>query len=244
MKMYGSFYDTVDNLQIDPDGEGLTNAKWIMKRCIHPYWHVEREYGVPEGTWQDKSSIESFNAQAVVESTASEGDMNRKRGLTNDLMVYYKVFSKMGMGGRLQGIAQNLREPLARLGDYCYLVICDKIDYPLNLPPPFCDILMSGDEYAIQQAMPEIMQRVAWPTPFWADDAWPVTVLDFHEVPRQTWPMSHIKPAMGELKFLNWAWSFLASKVKIACRDFLAIAKSAIAGSQGPDQDRPGHDHH
>lgn len=226
MKMFGSFYDTVDNLQIDPDGESLENAKWIARRCVHPYWEVERMYGVAAGTWQKYAAAESFDAQAQVTST-NDGDINRKRGLTNDLMVYYKLFSKMGMGGRLNGALASLNEKLGRFGDYCYLVICDKIPYPLNLTPPLCDLLMGDDELALQQALPEIQQRIQWPTPFWADDSWPVTCLDFHEVPRQTWPMSHIKPAMGELKFLNFAWSFLAGKVKIACRDFLAIAKSA-----------------
>jgi hypothetical protein len=41
--------------------------------------------------------------------------------------------------------------------------------------------------------------------------------------------MSHLKPAMGELKFLDWVYSFIASKIRISCRDFLAVQKSASA---------------
>jgi hypothetical protein len=39
--------------------------------------------------------------------------------------------------------------------------------------------------------------------------------------------MSHVKPGLGELKFINWALSFLADKIKNTSRDFVAILKSA-----------------
>lgn len=39
--------------------------------------------------------------------------------------------------------------------------------------------------------------------------------------------MSHFHPAMGELMFLNWAYSFLISAIQTSSRDFIAIAGSA-----------------
>jgi len=39
--------------------------------------------------------------------------------------------------------------------------------------------------------------------------------------------MSHVKPGLGELKFLNWALSFIADKIKNTSRDFLGVLKSA-----------------
>jgi hypothetical protein len=51
----------------------------------------------------------------------------------------------------------------------------------------------------------------------------------FHDVPNDPWPMSHLAPGMGELKFLNWAYSFIAGKIRIECRDFIAILKSRPA---------------
>ena len=69
--------------------------------------------------------------------------------------------------------------------------------------------------------------KVAWPTPFWGDDEWPVSVIDFHAVHNCPWPMPHLKAGMGELKFLNWAMSFLMGKVRNTSRDFIAIKKEA-----------------
>jgi hypothetical protein len=73
----------------------------------------------------------------------------------------------------------------------------------------------------------EILDRLAWPTPFWAHGGWPVVPLDFHPVPNCPWPMSHLRAGIGELKFLNWAYSFLAGKMRNTTRDFIAIKKEA-----------------
>lgn len=212
-KMIGSFFDSADNLVMDPDMELFQDCKWCARRCIHPYWQVEADYKLPQDSLKNKATLESYNQQAQTNADR-DGDYNRKRGMTNDLMVYWKIYSKMGMGGKLAGIKQDLRQPLDFYGDYVYLVVAPGVNYPLNLPN-------------IQGTDEEIKQALQWPTPFWADDAWPFSDLAFHTVPRELYPMSHLKPAMGELVFINWAYSFLATKVKLACRDFIAIAKSA-----------------
>lgn len=213
--MVGSFYDTVDNLLIDPDAESLRDAKWIARRCIHPIWQVEQDYRLPQGTL--RGNMESLNRYAENMSD-EDADYNRKTGHSNDLLVYWKIFSKMGIGGRLHGVPKPLRESLEVFGNFCYLVICDELPYPLNLPPQATETPGAPVDEAIQ-----------WPTPFWADGTWPFTPIAFHWLPRSPWPMGHLKPAMGELKFLDWVYSFIASKIRISCRDFLAVQKAASA---------------
>lgn len=226
-KLIGSFYDTVDNLLIDPDAEHIHQAKWIARRCVHPYWEVEREYGLAKDTLKDKATLEGLNQMASVYSLGTAGDYRRKTGWTNDLLVYWKVYSKMGAGGRLTGLDSRWKEVLEPFGDYCFLVVCEALPYPLNIPPPM-DSLVGEDDPLIQAAATqEYAPRLQWPTPWWADDAWPFTDISFHPVPRKVWPISHVKPGLGELKFLNWAFSFMAGKIRIASRDFIAVLKSA-----------------
>lgn len=246
-KLVGSFFDTVDNLLIDPDSESLKHAKWTAKRCVHPYWEVERVYGLPEGSLKKAAGIESY-ARAGEVTAMIEGDYRRKQGLTNDLMVYWKIFSKMGLGGLLSGVPQATRDAVRPYGDFCYLAVADGIPWPLNVPPPLIEAaFVQPEEVDPQQAamlpaaIEEVRRRVQWPTPYWADDRWPFTPIAFHPVPRRTWPMSHMAPAMGELKFLNWAFSFLAGKVRTACRDFIAVAKSS--GEELKDRIKSGPDY-
>jgi hypothetical protein len=236
-KFVGSFYDSVDFLAIDPDAEQIEDAWWIARKCSGPYWDVERLYGLEPGSLKDKGVVESQDRQVSVD--AFDNHDARKRGTTNDLVCYWKVWTRMGVGGRLSGSDQErdraglLPGDLAGLadtfdeivGDHAFLVLCDGVDYPLNLPPSLLDAPAVGPEGEPGSAIEEVRSRLSWDLPLWADGQWPVSVLDFHPVPRCPWPMAHIKPAMGELKALNWLYSFMVGKIQVTLRDIVAVLK-------------------
>lgn len=217
-KLVGSFFDTVDNLLLDPDARCWHDLLWVARRCVHPVWEVEDEYGLPRGTLKG-GNAESLNRVAETAGQIEES-YKRAQGGSNDLLVYWKVYSKMGLGGRLAGVMDSAKgysdELDQEFGDYCFLAVTDACDYPLNLPPS----LLDGDEEQIKQA-------AQWPVPFWLHGDWPVTPLAFHWVPGHLWPMSHLKPGLGELKAINWIFSMMVSKIRIASRDFVAILKAS-----------------
>lgn len=218
-RMVGSFYDSVDNLLVDPDMESIFHAKWIARRRVMPKWEVERRFGMKRGTI--RGNLESSAMQA--ESGGANYDYFRQSGDTNDLTTYWEVYSRMGMGHHLRSELSRAmevnKELLDSFGDHVYLAFCEEHPHFLNIPE---EVLEKGD-------MEEVFRRVQWPTPFWADPAhpWPFSELSFHERPRRVWPMSHVKPALGELKFINWCMSFIADKVKNTSRDFIGVLKSA-----------------
>ena len=218
----GSFYDTVDNLLIDPDMESIENAKWIARRRVLPTWEVEERYGLERNTLN--GDIESISRQS--RSTVSGDYIDKhRRNETNDLTVYYEVYSRMGIGHKLKdsnndhGALGVLDSVLDKFGEHTFLAVTEGYPFPLNLP----EKVVKG------KSKKEAFLRAQWPTPFWADPShpWPFTEIAFHRRPRKVWPMSHFKPALGELKFLNWAFSFIADKIKNTSRDFIAIQKSA-----------------
>lgn len=218
MSVVSSCFDATINLVCDPDAESFDKCKWIARRCVHPVWQVERDYGLRRGSL--RGNCESQARQSDID-TNEDGLYDRRRGLTNDLLVYWKVYSKMGFGGRLSGINRGITAPLEMFGDYCYLAVAENVPFPLNLPPDdTSDPSFSSNPEAI-------FAKVAWPTPFWANDAWPVEVLDFHKVAGVPWPMAHLKAGMGELRFLNWTMSFLMGKIRNTTRDFIAVLKEA-----------------
>lgn len=212
-KMVRTRHDSVDNLVADPDAERQEDWKWIAQRCVHPIWEVEQKYGLPVGSL--KGNRESWNSYAETTGDKERAD-RRARAETSDIIVYWKIWSKMGLGGRLSGVAPEFRQVLDQFGDYVHLVVAEHIDYPLNLPPAFTDVATPA----------QVLPKVQWETPFWREGGWPFTPIQFHPVPRQAWPMSHVKPGMGELKALNWMYSFMASRLKVTSRLFLGVPKS------------------
>lgn len=222
-KVVRSVYDSVDDLFVDPDATRLNRATWIARRRVLPVWQVERDYGLRKGSLRGNLESQATQSLAFTPIDSIDRDdfsYNRKRGLTNDLIVIYQVWSKMGIGGRLSGISPEYRAALEMFGDYCYLVISDGVPFLLNLPPD------AYNDPSFSRDPSRVFGAVSWPTPFWVDDEWPVSTLDFHTIHNCPWPMPHLRAGMGELKFLNWVTSFLMGRIRTSCRDFIAIKKS------------------
>ncbi len=214
--MVGSFWDSVDNLQIDPDAESLDEAWWIAKRCTRPIWSVERAAKLRPGSLRGLAHYESANAQG--ERMGDDmADSTRARGDADDLMVFWKIWSRCGPGSKLTGVHPALKEQLEKVvGDYAYLEIAEGIPFPLNL----------AGQRIMKASSDEVKKAFSWPTPHWRDGKWPMEVLDFYPVPRKVWPLAPLAPGLGELKAINVLMSHLCSRVWMSSRDFIAVLDS------------------
>lgn len=227
--MVGTFYDPCSRLAKDPDAEVEEEVMWkarkrrmSARKCAHRYEGDEEEF-------RRHCKFESVTSQAISDDEEN-GNWNRKTGQSNDVMEYWELYSKMGMGDRIPGVPKGIRGAFEKFGDYCYLAICKDVPYPLNLHPGRTK-KFSADE---------LLKFTDWPIPFYDDNSWPVSELSFHRVPGQVWPMSHATPGLGELKWLTWAYSFLASKVRSSCGTMIACLKEA--GDDIVKAMREGHD--
>ena len=216
-KSVRSVYDSVDNLFCDPDAERFEEVEWIARRRVRAAWDLEQQYGLRRGSL--KGQYESNDSSALA-STSASGEYDRIRGLTNDLVVYYEIWSRMGVGGRLSGFNEDWRDALEPFGDFAYLVVAEGVPFPLNLPP---DVL---NDPGFQADPRVVFGRTQWPLPFYACDGWPVSALDFHRRSKGTWPLAHLRAGMGELKAINWVISFLLGKVRITSRQLIALRRA------------------
>jgi len=219
IRMVGSFYDSVDNLLIDPDFDNMDDMLWCARRCIRPLEEVAIEYQIPE---DDLSRHLDGNTE--IKADNEPRNTKKKSGQTQRLVTYYKVWSKCGAGDRFKDAPKESRGVFDSLGKYCYLVICEGVDYPLNLPPA-----VMQEEPDPETGIPQsVMLGMAWPVPYYLDPGgWPFVPLAFHPKPGYAWPISHIKPAVAELRMLNWGMSFLASRIATSCETIIAVQKAA-----------------
>jgi len=217
MRMVGSFYDTVDNLLIDPDFDNADDMLWCARKCVRPMQEVADTYQIPI-----EDLKKHFDKDEMTLGREPRG--RKKVENTNQLVTFYKIWSKTGMGDRFKDAPKENKGVFDGLGKYCYLVICEGVPYPLNVPPAVMD-----EEVDEQVGIPQSMlARTAWPIPFYVDPhGWPFTGLSFHWKPGYAWPVSHIRPAIGELRLLNWAMSFLATRIATSCETMVAVQKAA-----------------
>ena len=218
MKIVGSFYDTVDNLLIDPDYDNEDDMLWCARKCVRPLEEVAATYDVP--VEHLKKHLDGDTPTLRKEPRGKK----KKKDTTNELVTFYKIWSKCGMGDRFKDAPKSNRGVFDPVGQYCYLVVCEGVEYPLNLPPG----LMQQEVDPALGIPQEVLPRVSWPIPFHADtNGWPFTMLAFHRKPGYAWPISHIRPAIGELRLLNWCFSFLATRIATSCETIVAVQKAA-----------------
>jgi hypothetical protein len=227
-QMVGSFADSVDNLALDPDATEIEDILWCARRCTHPIDVVARQYGLDRE--QLKGNLEGRSGSAANDIGSrsrfnDDGSISGKIvGKTNDLITYWKIWSKTGLGDRLKDSPPDSRGIFDAIGDNCYIVVAEGVDFPLNIPPA-----MLEEPVDEQTGLPpSLFTAVQWPIPFWADaNGWPFTMLAFHRKPGYVWPISHIKPGIPELRFLCWAFSFLAQRVATSCETLIGVSKAA-----------------
>lgn len=237
-RLVGLAHDSIDYFNIDPDAENLKDAGFITRKRIEPIYKVEKKFGLPAGTLRDYGNVMSSQTM----SSSLEDDFADEPSETCDTITYYEVYSRIGMGSNLKSsqvdsdLTELSRDVLGVFGDNVYLAIpaAGGYPYPLNVRPDLFNAA-SGEDLAEEQAsgmLKEITESVEWPVPAYCDrsNPWPCVVLGFHPVPKTPWCHSHMTPAMGIQKAIDWIMSFLIGRVQITSRAFMVVPKSLDEG--------------
>lgn len=219
--LVGSFYDTVDNFMVDPDVANYEDAQWIGRRRSYPLWKAQELY--PDAKFKVSKTMTGRQRTGRTGRSADDGawampnERSEDSTDTNAIVVIWELYSKMGIGGRLKGLPKEVADKVDRFGDFCFVAISESCDYILNLTPK---AMFSKDA-------DELFLDVQWPIPFHKDGEYPCTPLVFHWMPNSPYGMSHIKPGIGELKFLDFIMAHLARKVRSASEDIIGVMDAA-----------------
>jgi hypothetical protein len=252
-KMPRSRYVCEKDFTVDPDADYWEDVQWCARRTICPVNLAEKKFGHEPGTL--KGNMESANNQAEMQASNNrESWRKRHEGQSFDLIEYWEIWSKNGIGDKLKlgtaardarGRYQSSDGAMGKVtewaeeiqaGDYCYLAIAQGVPFPLNVPPdlmnqPAPEPVPQEDGSVPPQQPPPSYLAIQWPVPYWYDAScgggWPFARLYFYDKPGDVWPVPFLKPVIGELRFINWCMSFMADKVAASCRNYIAINKDA-----------------
>ena len=217
--MAGSFFDSIDNVVWDPDADEFEDIRWAARKRTLPVNEAAAKFGLDPASL--KGHLESYSARGEEDKRGYE--YRRKNGKTNDLICFWEIYSKTGFGDRLKDADESLKGKFDSLGQNCYIVVSDGIDHPLNISPAL--LQEEVDETGVPQ---QLFMNAQWPIPYWVEPGgWPFTLLAWHGQPGYSWPISIIRPGIGELRFINWAMSFLATRIATSSQTLIGVSKSA-----------------
>lgn len=212
--MPASYYDSIDNLLIDPDAERLEDASWIVRKRRMSLWKIAEMFDrdVEELRGSYESSFERANNSRYGSDTRNnEGDVGE----------YYEVWSRMGLGHKLHAASEEMKqdgvaEALDQLGPFVFLAIMPGVEEPLNVPE---SVLGMGDDNGLS----EILARTQWPLPFYADpiDPWPCTLCSFYPNERDPWAQSPLSSGLQCQIFLDQLYYYLMRRARTASRDII-----------------------
>lgn len=213
----GCFYDSVDNLLIDPDASSLADAKWIIQQVTQPIWEAERVHQLPPGSLRSALVRDFEDGRGTGINRINAGVKHHIEGKSFEQIVYYRMWSKAGCGARLSGMHDQIADSIDEIvGDYSYQVFSRGVPWLLNAHP---DKLRFAERE-------DIAKMFRWPVPYWRDNDWPVCLLDFYPKPGTPWPIAPLAAGLGELTYINILISSLADHIYKASRMFMVTPKS------------------
>ena len=212
----GSFRVNPLDVFFDPDFKTVDDARWIAIRHRELQSEVEARFKLPRGSLDGKGTDESLGqyAELATDPLASE---NRKNNQTQNVIVWYEIFSKSGVGISNSRTDPAIRDHLNSVaGQYAYVAICPTCPYPLNMPSA---ALRAGATDV------DVRQAFRWPMETWRGDRWPIEISSFYYNTDSPYPMPPLAPGIGELRLLNFLVSWYAQRVWSSSRDFWAVAQ-------------------
>jgi hypothetical protein len=149
------------------------------------------------------------------------------------MVVYYEIYSRIGVCQNYSNVTKEAKETLGALGDNVFLAICPGVPYPLNMPADLVQKVVDYEPPTSPDGEPltgpeddpfqELLVRAQWPVPLWQDKRWPCAVLSFHKHDQHLYGMAHLKMGLPELKAVNWSQSFIMNKAAQLSRTIMAV---------------------
>ncbi len=195
-KLVTSRHDSIDNLLLDPDALHYDEMNFVVRERVRPKWECLEEYG----QW-----AKAINAlDACKQRKSNSGKVGYWQGTDQgaECVRYYEVYMKVGLHRYKDG--KELAQAVA-----LYSNGQEEVD---DMPLKY----LVGDNG-------EFIGVTPWEVPFFLDNEFPCTILDYFRESNSIWPVSPLKNGLGFQKAMNWIVTLMMGKYKFTSRTTLAI---------------------
>ena len=210
--MIGSFHVPIRDFFVDPDHCKPREWQYVFRKKRMPKWQVSEMTGIPV----DRLKADGITSQGTASANVRYGSAEDEHlTRSQDLITYYEVWSRCGIGHHLVTRNDELDALGAKAGQCVKLLISEAFEYPLNMNP---DLMQVDDPALAEQAMQQILADIQWPLAYYRDPAWPwpFAILDFHTMTGSPWPYAHMRGVLDKMLMLNWIYSHVAESVRMS----------------------------
>lgn len=208
----------------DHDARHMEDITWMAILHVEPLNRVSEKFQIPYEILKRHASSATISSNVAKELYDYQISLSRNQP-SHDLIYYFEVFSKNGIGHWLSRGNRLLRGQVSTydmVGRNVRMIVCPGCPFPLNAP-----------SQAIENETDEmILSRFQWETPYWKDEnnmgGWPYSPLYYYEQIGQTYPMSIARTVLPEMDFINFVINRLAQRIDASCDSIIAVAKSLV----------------
>jgi hypothetical protein len=214
-----SQYENSMNVIFDPDATSIEDAGYIMLFRRESVVNFANYWGLdPDEVRGNASSqlnrVSSSDFNNLRTHDRHMGENSRETQENYDVIEYYEVFSRIGLGHKLKGASDEVKvvaSAMEDLDDHVYLCIADGYDWPVNLPPP---------TVIDPELHEEIKLRLAWPVELFGDteNPWPFSFVDAIPGEDNPYPVPPLEAAMPLQVFMDLAYAWTMERGKTAGR--------------------------
>ena len=201
-------YGSVRDLYVDGEMSALDKKRRVTRRCVEPRSEVIAKW--PEAEAQIRKMPKA--TKRFDQETELPGETASVLG---DSVCYYETWTKSPLwhmeGGR------EYEEALKTTG----------VETAEFKPTHY---VFTEDNTVIWEG--------PWEVPFYMDDEFPCTPLDFYDYPDSQWPAAPLSDALGYQKAINWVVTLMMGKYRFTSRTIMALARQNEQGLEDIDQSK------
>lgn len=203
-----STYGSIRDLLVDGEMTAIDKKRRVTKRCVEPRSEVIAKW--PEA--EDKIRKMPKAGKRFDQKTQLPGEMEQPVG---DAVCYYETWTKSPLW-HMEG------------GEQYQQAVVDAGQDPAAFQPTHYVFSEEGI----------VLWEGPWEVPFYKDNEFPCTLLDFYDWPDSQWPAAPLSDALGYQKAINWVVTLMMGKYRFTSRTIMALARQNEQGLEDIDQSK------
>lgn len=201
-------YGSIRDLYVDGEMANLNKKRRVTRRCVEPRSEMI-------ASWPDAVDKIRKLPKATARFDQQMQLPGESEQVLGDSVCYYETWTKSPLWNQEGG--QEYENALKAEGK---------------------DTAQFQPTHYVFTETGELIYEGPWEVPYYMDNEFPCSLLDFYDYPDSQWPAAPLSDALGYQKAINWVVTLMMGKYRFTSRTILALARQNEQGLEDIDQSK------